>query len=349
MAQLDRDAGIDKVMVRSALTCETRYGVCASCYGRDLARGHRVNIGEAVGVIAAQSIGEPGTQLTMRTFHIGGAASRGPRRSAASRPRPAGMLRCINAATSCSGRDGHLVAMSRSGEVSVVDDTGPRARALQGSLRRRAVGRGRQPRSKPGRCWPSWDPLHPPDRHRGGGLRPVRRRSRKASPCSEQVDEVTGLSSLVVIDPKQRGAAAQDHAAAGASWWTNTASDLHRRHQHAGALPAAGRRHRQPGRRRRRWRSATCSPASRRRSSKTRDITGGLPRVAELFEARKPKDTGHPGRDRPAPSSSARTPRASSGWSSRDTERRRCRTEYLIPKWRARQRARRRVRRARAR
>ena len=115
-------AGIDQVLVRSPITCETRYGVCSSCYGRDLARGHIVNIGEAVGVIAAQSIGEPGTQLTMRTFHIGGAASRAAAASSVE-VRNKGTLRFHNVKT-VAHEKGHLVAVSRSGEIGVVDEFG---------------------------------------------------------------------------------------------------------------------------------------------------------------------------------------------------------------------------------
>jgi DNA-directed RNA polymerase subunit beta' len=114
--------GVDQVMVRSPITCETRYGVCAQCYGRDLARGHRINIGEAVGVIAAQSIGEPGTQLTMRTFHVGGAASRAAAANGVE-VKSKGTIRLHNIKT-VQHEKGHLVAVSRSGELGVVDEFG---------------------------------------------------------------------------------------------------------------------------------------------------------------------------------------------------------------------------------
>src|SRR6201999_251327 len=122
LVKLLEKMGVDQVMVRSPITCETRYGVCAQCYGRDLGRGHRINIGEAVGVIAAQSIGEPGTQLTMRTFHVGGAASRAAAANGVE-VKSKGTIRLHNIKT-VRHEKGHLVAVSRSGELGVVDEFG---------------------------------------------------------------------------------------------------------------------------------------------------------------------------------------------------------------------------------
>ena len=120
------EAGIDEILVRSPITCETRYGICSNCYGRDLGRGHIVNIGEAIGVIAAQSIGEPGTQLTMRTFHIGGAASRATAVDNV-QVKHAGRIRLHNLKT-ITKENGELVAVSRSGEVAIADDETGRER-----------------------------------------------------------------------------------------------------------------------------------------------------------------------------------------------------------------------------
>ncbi|EGV50352.1 DNA-directed RNA polymerase subunit beta\' [endosymbiont of Riftia pachyptila (vent Ph05)] len=198
--------GIDQVVVRSAITCKARVGVCAQCYGRDLARGHRVNQGEAVGVIAAQSIGEPGTQLTMRTFHIGGAASR----SAAVnnvQVKTGGTVRLHNIKT-VKHAAGHLVATSRSGELTVVDEVGrererykvPYGATLQVADESPVEG---------GQIVANWDPhTHPVITEVEGTL--VFVDFVDGVTVQSQVDDVTGLSSLVVIDPKQRPAAGKD-------------------------------------------------------------------------------------------------------------------------------------------
>ena len=205
VAILDEQS-IDQVIVRSIITCENRHGVCAACYGRDLGRGHLVNIGEAVGVIAAQSIGEPGTQLTMRTFHIGGAASR----SAAItnvQVKSAGTVR-LNNLKSVVNREGNLVAVSRSGEVGVVDDYGrerERYKIPYGAVF--SVQEGSKINA--GDIIVTWDPhTHPVITEVDGVVELIH--FVDGVTVQKQSDEVTGLSSLVVTDPKQRGSAGKE-------------------------------------------------------------------------------------------------------------------------------------------
>ena len=279
------EAGVDRVVVRSAITCQTVYGICAQCYGRDLARGMRVNIGEAVGVIAAQSIGEPGTQLTMRTFHIGGAASRSAAVSHIE-VKSKGTIRLQNFKY-VENTGGNLVAISRSGELAVVDDVGrerERYKVPYGAIvtvRDGAVVDG-------GQVVATWDPhTHPIVTEVKGRV--------QFSDFSEgqsarlEVDEITGLSSIRVLDSKQRPAASRDLKPV------------------VRVLDAEGNPLNLPG---------TQIPAQYalpggaivtlengdevgvgdviaripQETSKTRDITGGLPRVADLFEARRPKE-----------------------------------------------------------
>ena len=279
------NSSVDEIRVRSAITCETRYGLCAKCYGRDLARGHLVNIGEAIGVIAAQSIGEPGTQLTMRTFHIGGAASRSATVNNVE-VKNNGHVKLHNIKT-VSDKDGNLVAVSRSGEISVIDEHGrerERYKLPYGAIINVADEAG----VSGGQIVANWDPhTHPIVTEVAGRV--------KLSDFVDGVtvqtttDEMTGLSSLEVTDPKQRGTAGKD---------LRPMVQL---------LDEAGNELKLPG---------TDMPAHYmlpagcivslkdgadvqvgdfiaripQESSKTRDITGGLPRVADLFEARKPKD-----------------------------------------------------------
>jgi DNA-directed RNA polymerase subunit beta' len=193
--------GVDQMLVRSPITCETRYGVCASCYGRDLARGRSISIGEAVGVIAAQSIGEPGTQLTMRTFHIGGAASRAAAASSVE-VRNKGVLRFHHIKT-VQHEKGHLVAVSRSGEIGVVDEFGrererykiPYGAIITAKEGDAVVG---------GQVVATWDPhTHPVVTEVAGFLK--FQDFVDGMTVTTQVDEVTGLSSTVVLDTKQRG------------------------------------------------------------------------------------------------------------------------------------------------
>ena len=276
-------AGIDQVKVRSALTCDTQPGICAACYGRDLARGTPVNIGEAVGVIAAQSIGEPGTQLTMRTFHIGGAAQRGAEQSKIEAPFD-GKLKLDNA-SSVTTEDGSEVVLSRSSEMLILDDQGrekARYRLQYGAKLLKKDGET----VKAGEILAEWDPYtipivtekegtaHYVDLVDGISMREV-------------VDETTGIGNRVVLDWKQQ---------AGGS---NLRPRITLRNEEGEVINLPN------GLEARYFMSMNAilsvengskvkagSVLARipRESSKTRDITGGLPRVAELFEARKPKD-----------------------------------------------------------
>jgi len=278
-------AGVDQVMVRSPITCETRYGVCAQCYGRDLARGHRINIGEAVGVIAAQSIGEPGTQLTMRTFHIGGAASRAAAVNSVE-IKSKGTVRWHNL-KAVHHEKGHWVAVSRSGELGVIDDFGrerERYRIPYGSVITANEGDSVQP----GQIIATWDPhTHPVVTEVAGFIR--FQDFIDGITVSTQVDEITGLTSTVVMDPKQRGAGGKDlrpviklvNAKGKEVCFANT--DIPAVY----ALPPGALVSLEDG-----ARVSVGDVIARipQESSKTRDITGGLPRVADLFEARKPKE-----------------------------------------------------------
>jgi DNA-directed RNA polymerase subunit beta' len=279
------ELSIDHVIVRSPITCEVRYGVCSQCYGRDLARGHRINIGEAVGVIAAQSIGEPGTQLTMRTFHIGGAASR----SAAVNNieiKSNGVVKLNNIKT-VAHHKGYLVAVSRSGEVSVINELGrerERYKVPYGATITVADGDV----VKQGQVVATWDPhTHPVVTEVAGQLKFDD--FLDGVTVTEQVDEFTGLTSIVVLDPKSRGGAGKDlrpvarlvDENGGDICFANT--DIPAVY----ALPAGAIVSMADG-----AEVAVGDVIARipQESSKTRDITGGLPRVADLFEARKPKD-----------------------------------------------------------
>ncbi|MEY4748384.1 MAG: hypothetical protein RIQ60_598, partial [Pseudomonadota bacterium] len=280
-------AGVDEVKVRTPLTCDTRYGLCAKCYGRDLGRGGLVNQGEAVGVIAAQSIGEPGTQLTMRTFHIGGAASRAAVASSVD-AKSEGLIGFNSTMRYVTNGKGELVVISRSGEIIISD---PHGRERE----RHKVPYGATLNVKPdqaikaGTVLGNWDPLTRPIITEFAGR--VRFENvEEGVTVAKQVDEVTGLSTLVVIDPKRRGSAkvvrpqvklldaqgneikipGTDHAVTigfqiGALIQVRDGQDVMPGEVLA-RIPVEGQ--------------------------KTRDITGGLPRVAELFEARSPKDKG---------------------------------------------------------
>jgi DNA-directed RNA polymerase subunit beta' len=273
LVRITEDAGVEKVMIRSVLTCETPFGVCAQCYGRDLSRGRMVNQGEAVGVIAAQSIGEPGTQLTMRTFHIGGAATR---RAEASNVEATaeGEVRFLSALRTVENREGHHVVMSRNAEIAVFDASGrerERHPVVYGALVRVADGE----HVKPGTVLVEWDPFANPILAEMGGVANFGDIVEGVT-MREQVDEFTGLSSKVIVESKDpdlrprvtiKDADGNSNARAllpvGA-----TVSVLDGDEVVAGDMLA-----KMP-----------------RESVKTKDITGGLPRVAELFEARKPKD-----------------------------------------------------------
>ncbi|HUT41017.1 MAG TPA: DNA-directed RNA polymerase subunit beta' [Gammaproteobacteria bacterium] len=277
--------GVDELKVRSPITCDNRYGVCAACYGRDLARGHMVNGGEAIGVIAAQSIGEPGTQLTMRTFHIGGAASRAATVNSVE-VKSGGTVRLHNIKT-VSNRHGNLVAVSRSGEIGLVDEFGrerERYKVPYGSVISAADGDA----VKGGSVIATWDPhTHPIVTEVAG----VARFSDfiDGVTVQESTDEVTGLTSLVITDPKSRGSAAKDLRPMVKLVDTKGKSlklagtDLDAQY----FLPSGAVVGLEDS-------AEVCVGDVIARipqeSSKTRDITGGLPRVADLFEARKPKE-----------------------------------------------------------
>ncbi|MGK2926153.1 MAG: DNA-directed RNA polymerase subunit beta' [Lysobacterales bacterium] len=284
VADLEK-SGIDRVLVRSTITCETRHGVCASCYGRDLARGHIVNIGEAVGVIAAQSIGEPGTQLTMRTFHIGGAASRAAAVDHI-QVKSSGTIRLHNMKT-VENADSKLVAVSRSGEVSIIDDHGrerERYKVPYGAI----ISARDEERVSAGDITATWDPhTHPIVTEVAGKVR--FHEFIDGVTVNEHVDDITGLTSLIVTEPKQRGSAGKDlrpmislaDAKGKDLCLAGTQIPAHYFLQ-AGSIVQM-----QDGQ------EVNVGDVLARipqESSKTRDITGGLPRVADLFEARKPKE-----------------------------------------------------------
>jgi DNA-directed RNA polymerase subunit beta' len=280
------DYGVDQILARSPITCETRYGVCATCYGRDLARGHRVNIGEAVGVIAAQSIGEPGTQLTMRTFHIGGAASR----AAAINNieiKSKGTVRLHNLKW-VMRKNGNLVATSRSGEIGVLDEHGR-------EKERYKVPYGAEITNKEGdtveagQIVANWDPhTHPIITEVAGTVKFID--FVEGVTVQREVDEVTGLSRNVITDPKQRGAGVGKDLRPMIKLVDTEGNDLNIAGSEVPAhyvLPPGAIVGLEDG--------ATAEVGDvlarlPQESSKTRDITGGLPRVAELFEARKPKE-----------------------------------------------------------
>ena len=280
--QLEHE-GVDQIKVRSPITCETRYGVCGQCYGRDLGRGRLISIGEAVGVIAAQSIGEPGTQLTMRTFHIGGAASRAAAASSVE-VRNKGLIRFHHVKT-VQHEKGHLVAVSRSGELGVVDDFGrerERYKIPYGAMI--SVKEGDQVAA--GQVVATWDPhTHPVVTEVAGFVK--FQDFIDGLTVTTQVDEVTGLSSTVVLDTKQRGG---KDLRATIKLVNNKGKEVTFANTEIPAvysLPAGAFVALEDG-----ARVSVGDVIARipQESSKTRDITGGLPRVADLFEARKPKD-----------------------------------------------------------
>jgi DNA-directed RNA polymerase subunit beta' len=280
-------AGVDEVKVRTSLNCETRFGLCAMCYGRDLGRGGLVNNGEAVGVIAAQSIGEPGTQLTMRTFHIGGAASRAAVASSVE-AKSNGVIGFNATMRYVSNTKGELVVISRSGEIIIHDEHG-RERERHKVPYGATLSVKADQTIKAGTNLANWDPLTRPIITEFAGKVQFEN-IEEGLTVAKQVDEVTGLSTLVVIDPKRRGSTkvvrpqvklidasgkevkipGTDHAVTigfqiGALIQVRDGQDVGPGEVLA-RIPVEGQ--------------------------KTRDITGGLPRVAELFEARSPKDKG---------------------------------------------------------
>jgi len=280
-------AGVDEVKVRTALNCATRFGLCAKCYGRDLGRGGLINNGEAVGVIAAQSIGEPGTQLTMRTFHIGGAASRAAVASSVD-AKSGGSIGFNSTMRYVTNTKGDLVVIARSGEIVITDEHGrerERHKVPYGAV----LSVKADQVVKSGAVLANWDPLTRPIITEFAGTARFEG-VEEGLTVAKQVDDVTGLSSLVVIDPKRRGSTKSvrpvvklldangeevkipgtDHAVA-VGFQIGALIQV-RDGQEVGSGEVLAR-----------------VPVE---GQKTRDITGGLPRVAELFEARTPKDKG---------------------------------------------------------
>jgi DNA-directed RNA polymerase subunit beta' len=293
---LDEDAvdtieklGVDEVFVRTPLTCETRYGLCAKCYGRDLGRGSLVNSGEAVGVIAAQSIGEPGTQLTMRTFHVGGAASRAAAQSHIE-AKSTGTVRFSATMRYVSNPKNEKIIIARSAEVLIADDHGrerERHKVPYGATL--LVEDGVQ--VKAGMQLATWDPhTRPIVTEYAGTIR--FENVEKGLTVAEQMDEVTGLSTLVVIDPKRGGKAQAKGLRPQVKLLDENGQEvkIHGTDHsvaitfHIGSIITV-----------KNGQTVSVGEVLARipqESVKTRDITGGLPRVAELFEARSPKDAG---------------------------------------------------------
>ena len=280
------NCSVDRIKVRSPITCDTLHGVCAKCYGRDLARGRLVNIGEAVGIIAAQSIGEPGTQLTMRTFHIGGAASRATTISGI-QVKAAGKIKFHNV-KSVKHPSGHLVAISRTGEVLVVDKLGrerERYRVPYGASLQVQEG----DLCSDGQLIAQWDP------HTRPIITEVAGRIRfvdlvEGSSMRKQLDELTGLSTIVIIAATQRGSAAGKELRPSVKLVDENGKDVcfsGTKTSVSYFLPVGAVLHVEDGSFIEVGDVVARIP---RELSKTRDITGGLPRVADLFEARKPKD-----------------------------------------------------------
>jgi DNA-directed RNA polymerase subunit beta' len=280
LADRIEDIGIDKVKIRSVLTCKSRQGVCALCYGRDLARGRLVNVGEAIGIIAAQSIGEPGTQLTMRTFHIGGTASRRAEQTTLE-CRIDGKVKFLNL-KSVKNREGNLIVMNRNGEIAILDENGRERRrysVIYGAKLRVKDGQ----KVKEGEILAEWDPYSIPV------LTEVSGRVKfgdiiEGATMQEQVDEFTGLSRKVITESKdvelrprisikdEKGRTMNLPASASqARYLLPVGANIF---ISEGDMVEAG----------------DVIVKIPRETTKTKDITGGLPRVAELFEARKPKE-----------------------------------------------------------
>ena len=274
------DAGIEKVIIRSVLTCQARRGICQQCYGRDLARGYKVNMGEAVGVISAQSIGEPGTQLTMRTFHIGGAAARGRIEQSNLESRSEGTVKLENAQLT-SRRDGSVVIMNRHAVVKIADDSGrerERYNLTYGATLKVREGE----RVARGQALSEWDPYAIPLLTEVAGVVKYGDVIEGVT-MEEKLDEVTGLSRRVVIESRDPSARPRVSIKDATSGDTIVKEGVPARYY----LPVGSNIIPQEGQEVEAGEIIAKIP---RETTKTKDITGGLPRVAELFEARKPKD-----------------------------------------------------------
>jgi len=283
LATIIDDSGVDHVNVRSPMTCETKFGICKKCYGRDLARGHLVNMGEAVGVMAAQSIGEPGTQLTMRTFHIGGTAS-GSAAQSQIEVKHAGTVKWDNI-KAIKNSDKQIIVTSRSGEVSVSDETGreqERYKIAYGTTLNVADGG----KIKSGQLLAQWDPhTHPGITEVDGNIA----FGNFEGTVEERIDELTGLTSYVVKDAKERMSSVKETRpyialvdAAGEPicfTGTQTPATYYLPENSVVVVQGGGK-----------VGSGDVLARIPQASSKNKDITGGLPRVADLFEARQPKE-----------------------------------------------------------
>ncbi|MEK7334500.1 MAG: DNA-directed RNA polymerase subunit beta' [Candidatus Binatota bacterium] len=285
LVQRIEDAGLERIKIRSVLTCQSKRGVCVMCYGRDLARGHNVTHGEAIGVIAAQSIGEPGTQLTMRTFHIGGTASRRAEQTTLE-SRNDGSLKFINVSTVVN-KDGDLVVMNRNGEIAIVDyPEGEKGRerererypVVYGAKFKKKDGS----KIKAGELLAEWDPYTIPILTEVGGTVKFGDVI-EAITMEEKVDERTGLSTKVIIDSKDVDKRTRISIKDVKGKTTRLSQTMEARY----LLPVGAHINVQDGQ------TVSAGDALAkipRETTKTKDITGGLPRVAELFEARKPKE-----------------------------------------------------------
>ncbi len=274
------EAGIDRVKIRSVLTCQSKFGVCAKCYGRDLGRGEYVEVGESVGIIAAQSIGEPGTQLTMRTFHIGGTASKVVEQTVLEAKNP-GTIKFININT-VKNREGFLVVMNRNGSIAIVDSKGrerEKYSVVYGAKLQVAEGK----KVEVGQKLVEWDPYSTPILTEVGG-RIAMGDIVEGATVKEEVDETTGLSHKVIIEystnMRPRISIKDEHGKA--TLKIPSTNNLARYLLPSGAHILVDRNDLvYPG---------DILAKIPRETTKTKDITGGLPRVAELFEARKPKE-----------------------------------------------------------
>ncbi|NWF91818.1 MAG: DNA-directed RNA polymerase subunit beta' [Syntrophaceae bacterium] len=280
LAERIEDAGIERVKIRSVLTCKSKRGVCALCYGRDLARGRLVNVGEAIGIIAAQSIGEPGTQLTMRTFHIGGTASRRAEQTTLE-SRIDGRVKFINLKT-VRNREGNLIVMNRNGEIAILDENGRERRrysVIYGAKLRVKDGQ----KVKEGDMLAEWDPYSIPV------LTEVSGRVKfgdiiEGVTMQEQVDEFTGLSRKVITESKDPDLrpriSIKDEKGRTMNLPGLTSQARYLLPVGANIFVSEGDM----------VEAGDIIVKIPRETTKTKDITGGLPRVAELFEARKPKE-----------------------------------------------------------
>ena len=284
IAEAVQKAGVEQVKIRSVLTCESEHGVCAACYGRDLARGTPVNVGEAVGVIAAQSIGEPGTQLTLRTFHIGGAASQSAEQASVEVPF-AGTLKLENAHT-VTNSEGHLIVLSRNCDLVVVDAQGRETSRHHVPYGTKVLAKI-DAKVKKGQKVAEWDPFTIPVISEKAGIANLVDLINNVS-VKENMDETTGIVSKVVIDWHASGAANANlkpsivlKDAKGKAVNFDNGKEARYYLSVDAVLNVDNGSEIKVG---------DVIARIPRESTKTKDITGGLPRVAELFEARRPKE-----------------------------------------------------------